>query len=121
MLKIVGNKRFIIFIGLILISTVFLLSACSYFSSEKYIETSTSPDRTYTLEAYIVNGGATTDYSIKVYRLNDNIMSNKTLIYNKYHDYDAEINWINNDIVSINGVILDLSKNEIYDWRMELS
>lgn len=79
------------------------------------ILTSTSPDNTYTLEAYRVNGGATTDYSIKVYRIDND--SSKSLIYNKYHDYNAEIKWISNYTVSINDVTIDLSKNETYDWR----
>ena len=72
-------------------------------------------DNTYTLEAYRVNGGATTDYSIKVYRIDND--SSKSLIYNKYHDYNAEIKWISNYTVSINDVTIDLSKNETYDWR----
>lgn len=122
MLKLKNSIKtlFSIFVVSVLIGSVFLLSSCDLFISEEKILTSTSPDNTYTLEAYKVNGGATTDYSIKVYRLSDNILSGKKLIYNKYHDYDAEIKWISNDIVSINDVVLDLSKDEKYDWRSNL-
>lgn len=112
---------FIIFVAFILIGSIFLLSSCGFLTSEENISKSISPDKTYTLEAYKVNGGTTTDYSIKVYRLNDNVLFRKTLIYNKYHEYDAEIKWINNDTVSINGVILDLSKDETYDWRNDFN
>ncbi|MCH5298015.1 MAG: hypothetical protein J1E85_10160 [Ruminococcus sp.] len=100
-LKNITKKLFTIFIASFLIGAIFLLSSCSFLTSDEHIFTSISPDKTYTLEAYKVNGGATTDYSIKVYRLSDNTMFGKTLIYNKYHDYNAEIKWINNDTVSI--------------------
>lgn len=109
-----------IFTVTILISTFVLLSSCSFITSEEKILISISPNNAYTLEAYKVNGGATIDYSIKVYKLSNNTISGKTLIYNKYHEYDAEIKWINNDNVSINGIVLDLSKNERYDWREDL-
>ncbi len=55
-----------------------------------------------------------------LYKISDNMQLGKTLIYNKYHDYDADIKWINNYTVSINGVVLDLSKDETYDWRTDL-
>ncbi len=113
------KTHFIILVVLIL-SSVFLISACGFLTSEEIIATSTSPDETYKLEAYIVNGGATTDYSIKVYLLNESSLSGKKLIYNKYHDYNADIQWLDNDTVSINGVVLDLSKGETYDWRNSL-
>ncbi len=114
-LKKYKKSIFILISVFILIGFAFQLSACSAFTSEEKILTSTSPDNTYTLEAYRVNGGATTDYSIKVYRIDND--SSKSLIYNKYHDYNAEIKWISNYTVSINDVTIDLSKNETYDWR----
>lgn len=114
-LKKYKKSIFILLYVFILIGFAFQLSACSAFTSEEKILTSTSPDNTYTLEAYRVNGGATTDYSIKVYRIDND--SSKSLIYNKYHDYNAEIKWISNYTVSINDVTIDLSKNETYDWR----
>ena len=114
-LKKIKKSLFVFLSVFVLIGFAFQLSACSAFTSQEKILTSTSPDNTYTLEAYRVNGGATTDYSVKVYRFDNN--SSKALIYNKYHDYNAEINWISNCVVSINDVTLDLSKNETYDWR----
>lgn len=123
MLKVKNIKKmlFYIFIAFILTGSILIFSSCSFFTSEEKISTSISPDKTYTLEAYKVNGGATVDYSIKVYKLSDTMLFGKTLIYNKYHEYDAEIKWINNDIVSINGVVLDLSKDGTYDWRTNLN
>lgn len=100
---------------MIFVSGFYLFSGCS-FVQEDLLLTTTSPNNTYTVEAYKVNGGATVDFSIKVYLIDN---KNKILIYNKYHDYDADIKWIDNDIISINGITLDLSKGGTYDWRKD--
>lgn len=100
---------------MIFVSGFYLFSGCS-FVQEDFLLTTTSPNNTYTVEAYKANGGATVDFSIKVYLIDN---KNKLLIYNKYHDYDADIKWIDNDIISINAITLDLSKGETYDWRKD--
>ncbi len=100
---------------MIFVSGFYLFSGCS-FVQEDLLLTTTSPNNTYTVEAYKANGGATVDFSIKVYLIDN---KNKLLIYNKYHDYDADIKWIDNDIISINAITLDLSKGETYDWRKD--
>lgn len=71
---------------MIFVSGFYLFSGCS-FVQEDLLLTTTSPNNTYTVEAYKVNGDATVDFSIKVYLIDN---KNKILIYNKYHDYDAE-------------------------------
>lgn len=43
----------------------------------------------------------------------------KTIIYDAYHEYEAKIVWIDNTTVSINGITLDISQGEKYDWRMQ--
>lgn len=83
---------------------------------ETYLNSYSSPTGQYCLEAYRTEPGATVDFSIKVYNTKDN---HKTLIYNCYHEYTANIIWIDNSKVSINGKILDLSKNETFDWKRE--
>ncbi len=84
---------------------------------ESLLLSSESPNGQYTIEAYRTEPGATVDFSIKVYL----IENEKVLIYNAYHEYEAEILWITNSKVSINGKILDLTKKEKYDWRLESS
>ncbi len=81
---------------------------------ESLIAQSVSPNNKYKLEAYKTQPGATVDFSIKVYIINN---GNKTMIYNAYHEYNVDIKWIDNTRVNINGKQLDLSKNEVYDWR----
>ena len=83
-------------------------------NEETFLLSSVSPEGEYKLEAYKTEPGATVDFSIKVYIINE---SDKDLIYNAYHEYQVEIIWINRNTVSINGKNLDLSKGETYDWR----
>lgn len=91
---------------------MFLFNGC--FTSDELIEKTTSPNGVYSVEVYLSNPGATSDYSIKAYLQIGNL---KKLIYNKYHDYNANIKWINDNVISINDIHLDLSKGETYDWR----
>lgn len=68
------KKRFYIFA---FVGVALVFSACGLFVSEELISTSVSPNETYQLQAYLVNGGATTSYTVKVYRVNDNPLFNK--------------------------------------------
>lgn len=83
-------------------------------TSRELIKESVSPNESYTLLAYQINSGATVDYSVEVYLRKNN---KDVLIYNSYHEYEANIEWISDHQVAINGKHLDLSKNETYDWR----
>ena len=82
--------------------------------SETYLLTSKSPDGKYILEAYRTEPDATVDFSIKVYIKNED---ERKLIYNSYHEYQAEIFWISNCEVVINGKTLNMAESDRYDWR----
>lgn len=105
----------VVIVGVYL-TQIYWISKSQNNSNETYLLTSESPDEEYLLKAYKSEPGATVDFSIKVY-----LVENKTrkLIYNAYHESYANIVWVNNDIVSINGIALDLSKEETYDWRKQ--
>lgn len=105
------KKGFLIFAC---IGVAFVFSSCGFFVSEELISTSVSPNKTYQLQAYLINGGATTSYTVKVYSVNDQLFFNKKLIYSKYRDYDVEIKWIDDKNVEINGVVLNLEKGEVF-------
>lgn len=105
-------KKYFLIIAFVGVALVF--SACDLFVSEELISTSVSPNETYQLQAYLVNGGATTSYTVKVYRVNDNPLFNKKLIYSKYREVEAEIKWIDDKNVEINGVVLNLEKDEVF-------
>jgi len=82
----------------------------------EYLTEETSPDGTYTIRAYRNNGGATTSYSIRgelVFNKNNSKTKN---IYWNYREDTAEIEWIDNDTVIINGHTLEVP-NERFDFR----
>lgn len=81
---------------------------------ETFLMASQSPDGKYNLEAYRTEPGATVDFSIRVYLTTDD---RRSIIYDAYHEYEANIVWIDNTTVSINGKTLDISQGEKYDWR----
>lgn len=81
---------------------------------ETFLSAAQSPDGKYTLEAYQTQPGATVDFSVKVYLVDE---GQKDLIYNAYHEYEAEMSWVDSERVCINGKTLDLSAGEKYDWR----
>lgn len=67
-----------------------------------------------TVNIYRCNGGATVDYSIRgevIYK-NDKTKN----IYWAYHEQDADVKWIDDQTVCINGRTLNIY-NDIYDWR----
>lgn len=92
---------------------MYLLVAAQADSNKTLLLTSECPNGEYKLEAYRIEPGATVDFSVKVYLIQD---KNK-IIYNAYHESEVEITWIDCNTVSINTKNLDLSKGETYDWR----
>ncbi|WP_244094257.1 DUF5412 domain-containing protein [Jeotgalibacillus salarius] len=77
----------------------------------------TSPDGTYTLKAYIINGGATTSYSVRGELVTNDSGKTKN-VYWQYRKETAEIKWQDEDTVVINGVELDVPE-ERYDYRKD--
>lgn len=67
-----------------------------------------------TVNIYLVNSGATTDYSIRGEIVHKN--GHKRNIYWSYHESNATVSWISCDEVNINGHVLDVNKDR-YDWR----
>ncbi|MCP8968428.1 DUF5412 family protein [Ectobacillus ponti] len=78
-----------------------------------------SPDGTYTLRAYLSNGGATTSYAIRGELVWNNRTYFKTKnVYWNYREENATIVWQDKDTVAINGHTLDMP-NEVYDFRKQ--
>ncbi|WP_218780456.1 DUF5412 family protein [Bacillus sp. EAC] len=90
----------------------------SYIPKGKLIAQSKSPNQDYTLKAYVASGGATTDFAIR----GELIFNKKDIkpknIYWNYHEEKANIKWIKNDTVIINGHKL-IVPNQTYDFRKE--
>jgi hypothetical protein len=77
-----------------------------------------SPNGEYTVRAYLSNGGATVAFSVRG-EVDYHDKRNKTKnIYWGYREDQAEIIWLDDQTVSINGVELDVRK-DVYDWRKQ--
>lgn len=75
-----------------------------------------SPDGEYTVKAYVVSGGATVADSVRgELIINELIRKNKNIYWN-YRETEAQIIWVDNDTVSINGTVLDVP-HEVFDFR----
>lgn len=66
-----------------------VLSACSPDVTEDLLETSVSPKGTHTVQAYRVSAGATVDFSVKCYLIDN---EKKYEIYNQYHQSTVDTN-----------------------------
>lgn len=84
---------------------------------QEIIQVVPSPNGTYTVTAYLNNGGATTDYAVlcSVKSAGRNKEKN---IYWKYHCDEVDIMWIDDHTVQINGVELNVKK-DTYDYRRD--
>jgi len=113
-------KRFII-IGLLFVALIgygfyALFYDMNWLPTGEYLTEETSPNGKYTIKAYINNGGATTSFTIRG-ELVFNEKNNKTKnIYWNYREETANITWIDNNTVVINGRTLDVP-NDKFDFR----
>ena len=82
---------------------------------QEVITISDSPDSSYTVTAYLNNGGATTDYAV-LCAVKNNKTGKERNIYWNYHCSTADIQWLDDKTVSINGIELDVTKDK-YDYR----
>lgn len=122
MLKIKSKKYFITIVIIIAIMAGAIAYAVNWaffniqrISGQKYLTESTSPNGTYTVTAYLNNGGATTSYAV-LGTLKNNKNGKTKNIYWQYRCEKAEIEWLNDETIKMNGIELNV-KNETYDYR----
>ena len=126
--KYLKNKNFNFRLGVHIIVTLIFLgvatfkisSSISEFNdrfkvSEEFLGETVSSDGKYKVEAYLINGGATVDWSVKCYLREGEI---KKEIYRDYHINEANMIWIDNNTISINNHNIDLPNGK-YDFRDE--
>lgn len=114
--------RFLLSIGLLFIGFICYGIYWAFFDMNRlptgeFIEQSNSPNGKYTINAYVSSGGATTDFAVRA-ELVTNKSSKKKNIYWNYREENANIVWIDDDTVKINGHVLRLP-NEKFDYRRE--
>ncbi len=96
-----------------MVLSLFLLMIGMFFSEGyQLINKTHSPDNSYTINLYRTNGGATTSFGIKGV-LNGPLWFKKT-IYFQDRMAQADVEWKNNNTVSINNHLLNLKKGETY-------
>ncbi|MDU4132719.1 MAG: DUF5412 family protein [Clostridium perfringens] len=126
--KYLKNKNFNFRLGVYIITILIFLGVATFkisssireFNerfkvSEELLGETVSSDGKYKIEAYLINGGATVDWSVKCYLREGDI---KKEIYRDYHINEANMIWIDNDTISINNHNIDLP-NWKYDFRDE--
>lgn len=118
-----GNKTLkiilvisILFIGMIGYGVYWAFYDMNRLPTGEYLTEEISPDGTYSLKAYLTNGGATTSYSIRGELVFNNRNDKTKNIYWNYREETANIEWIDNDTVVINGHTLNVPK-EKFDFR----
>lgn len=84
-------------------------------NGQEYLTELSSPDGTYTVTAYLNNGGATTSYAV-LGTLENNGNGKVKNIYWEYRCEKAEMEWLNDETIRINGIVLNVKK-DIYDFR----
>lgn len=105
----------LLFTGILAYGVYWVFFDWSRFKDE-LINQSTSPNGTYTINAYLYNGGATVSYTVlgELVFNKENKRSKK--IYWQYREENVQIEWIDDNTVRINNVQLELP-NETYDYR----
>ena len=116
-------KKALLIVGIVILLIVSLLGYGIYWAfydiqsieGQKVLQEVSSPDDTYTITAYLNNGGATTDYAV-LCSIKNNTTGREKNIYWQYHCSRANIIWLDEDTVQINGVELNVKK-DTYDYR----
>ncbi len=126
--KYLKNKNFNFRLGVYIITILIFLGVATFkisssireFNdrfkvSEELLGETVSSDGKYKIEAYLINGGATVDWSVKCYLREG---ESKKEIYRDYHINEANMIWIDNDTISINNHNIDLPNGK-YNFRDE--
>jgi len=82
---------------------------------QEVIQEVSSPNDTYTITAYLNNGGATIGYAV-LCSVKNNSTGKEKNIYWQYRCTKADIIWFDEETVQINGVELNVKK-DTYDYR----
>lgn len=98
----------------------YLFFSLSRIPNGRYVTSVESPNHHYKINIYLVESGATVSDSIRGELVNESTHHAKN-IYWGYKEDAASVNWMSDEIVSINGHQLNVDKGQIYDWRRNAS
>lgn len=113
--------KFLLGVGLILTLGIGYGIYWAFFDMDRLpngdlIAEQTSPNGTYTLRTYLVNGHATTPYTIRGELVSHHDAGKTKNIYWNKEDSVNELTWLDEDTVVINGRSLDVAE-ERFDYR----
>lgn len=116
------KKKFIIAVVVVVIAICSFATYHFFFDTQRIepqslISQTYSPNGEYNISAYRNDGGATTDYAVLCVLYKNNDVNPIRNIYWNYPCDKAEIEWVDNDTVIINGVVIDNVFKDKYDWR----
>ncbi|RPJ98358.1 DUF5412 domain-containing protein [Priestia endophytica] len=106
----------LLFVGLIGYGIYWAFFDMDRLPTGDYLTEEKSPDGVYTLKAYVTNGGATTSFAVRGELVFNNKSKKTKNIYWNYREESADIKWIDNNTVAINGHILNVP-NDKFDFR----
>lgn len=109
------TSSLILVVGLIGYIVYYFFFSMGHLPEGELLDKTTSPDQIYTIHFYKVNGGATTDFSIRGELLNNRTKDTEN-IYWEYRADKVDASWTDSHTVIINGHTLDVRKDK-YDWR----
>lgn len=107
----------VLVVGVISYIVYYLFFSMGHLPQGEMLTQVSSPNKTYTINFYKVDGGATTDYSIRGELVNTKTQ-NKENIYWEYRNEKVNASWIDEYTIIINGHKLDV-RTDKYDWRRE--
>lgn len=116
-------KKTLLIVGIVVLLIIALLGYAIYWAfydiqrleGQEVIQEVSSPNGTYTVTAYLNNGGATTGYAV-LCSVKNNSAGKEKNIYWQYRCTEADIVWLDEQTVQINGVELNVKK-DTYDYR----
>jgi hypothetical protein len=114
-LKIVGGIV-LLFVGMAAYGVYWMFFDMDRLPAGEYLTEETSPDGTYTLKAYVTNGGATTPYAIRGELVFNEKENKSKTVYWDAREETASISWTDPDTVVINGHTLNVPHDR-FDYR----
>ncbi len=116
--KIAISAVFIAIVAAVLICVYHFFFSTAAIKGEKLVGEYSSPNSTYTVEIYQNDGGATTDYAVLGVLCKKSDPSYSRNIYWENHTDSAEVEWLDDDTVIINGRKIPNVLKDKYDFRL---
>ncbi len=112
--KIIGTMIVII---MVLFTAIYWLAFdVERLSNGELISEERSPQGTYTVKAYLVNPHATVSYAVRGELHFNNTKARHQTIYWNYREETAEIEWVEENLVRVNGIAINVPYG-LYDFR----